>query len=141
MTKTLEQGFRHFSKEEIAVGCDYALDTCKRVIDPLILKRIANEVGGIRAQNLDTPLGDAIEEAILSYELRAGYLPILLRGAYVRSVGYMFGERNPVTIAKRERDRIQTELEEICYGLEATSDIDPKVNEEIARGLTGHPLE
>jgi hypothetical protein len=53
----------------------------------------------------------------------------------------MFGERNPVTIAKRERDMIEAERNEVCYGLESTSNIDPEVNDEIARGLTGHPLE
>src|SRR3569623_813681 len=137
-TQPLEQGFLHFSKEEILAGCDYAQSECKCTVNPNTLKLIANEVGGARARDLETPLRDAIEDAILNYESRERvFLPILFRRAYIRSVGHMFGERNPVTAAKRERDKVK----EVSYGLEGTSDIDPKINEEIASGLTGHPLE
>lgn len=141
MPRTLEQGFLHFSKEEIEKGYYFAQDRCNRVIERSTLKWIANEVGGIRAQNLGISFSDAIEEAIHNYESGHAFIPILVRRAYGSTVGYMFGERNPVTIAKRERDRIESELKEINYGLEDTSDIDPNINNEIARGLTGHPLE
>jgi hypothetical protein len=137
-TKTLEQGFLHFSKEEISGGCIYAQEKCGRAINPDILRWIANKTGGIRARDLDIPLRDAIEEAVRSYEKSARvFFPALECRAYVRSVGHMFGERNPTTLAKRAREM----AEEVNYGLDDASDIDPKTNDEIARGLTGHPLE
>ena len=106
-----QESFREFNSSELDVGYNYAVEQCSCRVDYAALKRIGNEAGAIRKAR-GCPANEAAKKALDAYikRNRISSMQVMRRQAYIRSVAKMLSERNPATVAKRNREAREAEL-------------------------------
>jgi|SRR3989338_4919846 len=111
----MEPGFSEFSSAELDVGYNYAISVCREQITRETLRVAGNQAGAIfkakREKQEKCDPRQAATEALRAY-CRRNYLSMAMYrfNVYVRSIAKMLSERNPQTIAKRNREREAAEI-------------------------------
>lgn len=110
-----ERGFAEFSSAELDVGYNYAIDKFHEQITRETLRIAGNQAGAIfkakREKQEQCNPRQAATEALRGYCRRNHLSMTVYRfNAYVCGIAKMFSERNPQTVAKRNRERVLAEL-------------------------------
>jgi hypothetical protein len=126
----IEQGFRNFSDIEVRKGFERGVAKYS-TIEMGVLRRLANDTGALRAQNANASVGELAELAVRNYEHR-NHTRFAARktDVLISTIGWMFGERNPVVKAKRLHDAEVARLVEVQEAEESSS-LDSRVQLEL----------
>ena len=112
----MERGFSEFTSAELDIGYKYAIDVSHEQITRETLRVAGNQAGAIfkakREKQEKCDPRQAATEALRGYCQRNHLSMSIYRfNAYVRGIAKMLSERNPQTVAKRNRERVLADIQ------------------------------